>query len=326
MLHDVGMKIQAIALLVATCSTAAFAGDLGVANRFNAFIFGSIASNGGHAQGAMAAGSNWTGSGYDSLQSALAATVGTTTNIGMYVAGSVSFTNGGSVNNSGNAYVNGNFGSSNPFNMNGGTLFYGGSLTGSVNGNKQNVGNTVDPNVFSSQQSYSQQQSAAIASLGGESINTSGNNWSINAALQSGPLKVYSLSAASLSSLATLDISNLLPTDTLVINVVGNSVGGFGVTLNSGLYNRILWNASTATAFNISDRALHGSLLAPNASIVQNQNIDGNLIASSLVVNNSVELHAGAGITFDGNVPVPEPISCSVLALGSLLLLKRRQR
>ncbi|MDX2065023.1 MAG: collagen-binding domain-containing protein, partial [Fimbriimonadaceae bacterium] len=52
--------------LAGLSSTVAFAGDLGVANGFNAFIFENANTTGGHSEGAMAVGGNWA-QGYESF-------------------------------------------------------------------------------------------------------------------------------------------------------------------------------------------------------------------------------------------------------------------
>lgn len=177
-------------VILATASSPSFASDLGTAKGFNAFIFGNAVTNGGHSDGGVAVKNNWTGSGYDALQANKPGTIGGDNKLGMYVGGNVIFTNGGSVNNAGNARVKGDFFSQNPFNMNGGSLYIGGTKTGNVNGSWVQGNDTVDLNVFSSQLQYSLNQSAAVAALGGELINTSDpNNWQVNAGLQSGSQK-----------------------------------------------------------------------------------------------------------------------------------------
>lgn len=320
-------KIGGLVLALSTISSTMYAADLGTANQFNAFVFGNASTNGGHSDGAMAIGGNWTGSGYDALQFPLPASLGSTPNIGLYVGGDVTFSGSGSVNSGGNAYVNGSF-TGNTFNMNGGTLFYGGTATG-VNGSKVNLPNTVDPGVFSDQLAYSLDQSEYLASLTSQAINTSDpNNWNVNAASQSGPLKLYSISASSLNLLRTLNFSNLAAADTVVINVIGANVSGFGITVNTntGSYARLLWNFETATSITINQRAFHGSMLAPLASVFQSQNIDGNLIAANLTVTGGAELHNGATSRFTGEVPVPEPSTLFAAGLGIAALLRKRRK
>lgn len=221
-LLDLLMKGTLFALTCVAVVGSAHAADLGLANQFNAFVFGNANTNGGHADGAVAVGGNWTGSGYDVLQHNATANVLGDPKIGMYVGGNVSYSNGGSINNAGNARVKGNFFSQNPYNVNGGHLYVGGTRTGNVNGNWTDHTDTVDLGVFNTQLAYSLAQSAAIAALGGELIDTSNpNNWHINASLQGGATKVYTIDAANLGGNRTLDIANLSLTDTVLINVTG---------------------------------------------------------------------------------------------------------
>jgi choice-of-anchor A domain-containing protein len=318
------LKGSLFVLALAVLAGSAHASGLGLANQFNAFVFGNANTNGGHADGAVAVGGNWTGSGYDVLQHNSPATVHGDPKIGMYVGGNVSYSNGGSINNAGNGRVKGNFFSQNTYNVNGGHLYVGGTRTGSINGGWTDLNDTVDLGVFNTQLSYSLAQSAAIAALGGEAIDTSNpNNWNINAALQAGAVKVYTIDAVSLGGNRTLDIGNLTLTDTVLINVTGGNVNGFGITVNTstGGFDKILWNYQGST-FNVNNRALHGSLLAPNATVNQSQNIDGTLIAQHWNVFNSVEMHYGE---FTGNA-VPEPATMAVVGLGVAALMRRRKR
>lgn len=323
------MKRTAIVLALMSVVGAANAAGLGTANSFNAFVFGNVVTNGGHSDGAVAAGGNWTGSGYDALlMSGQGASYGAYSNIGTYVNGSMTMSNNGSVNNSGTGHVAGSFSTQNPYNMNGGTLYIGGTKTGTVNGSSQTGANTVDSSLFTSQYAYSVNQSQAIKALGGTAIDTSNqNNWAFNVSSQAGNQKVYSIAASDLSGNRTLDISGIGANDTVLINVTGTNVSGFGVTVNTntGGYNQILWNFADATAVNINNRALHGSILAPLAAVSTSQNIDGNLIAGSWTNNNSAEIHFGSSNRFSGNAPVPEPATWAVISFGVMVMVSRRK-
>lgn len=306
------MKRLLAILGLAALALPAAADDLGVANTYNAFIFGNAASPGGHSDGAVAVGGNWTMD-YLVTQKADYGTAGADNKVGIYVGGNLTATNKPSVNNGSNAYV-------------------GGTFTGSLD---QSSGGSFSTNVssslFSTQKTYSENQSAKLKSLGGTAINTSDlNNWSIDTSTQSGSLKVFTINASDLSKLRTLAINNMAATNTLVINVLGTTVSDFGVTVNSSLKNRILWNFADATTITIGERALEGSILAPNAIVNQKQNIEGNLIADGWNVTGSVELHGDLTEMFNGNIPaIPEPAfyqMAALLAFGSLGLARYRRR
>lgn len=295
---------------VAVAASYASASDLGVAKTFNAFIFGNASTQGGHADGAIAVGGSWT-SQYDFLQSNLPGTIGSLNKIGGYVGGSMSFT-GGSVNNSGNLYVGGAFSGS--LNMNGGTRFANSPL--------------VDPTVFTSQQAYSLAQSAAVAGMASQTITADPNV--INIDLNSygipanGNQKVYTIAGSALNANTVFNITGGDGNETVIINVTGTSVTSHYNGVNYARKNRLIWNFADATQINVTN-AFYGSILAPKATINQSSNIEGNLIAANWNDFGSPELHFGLGKTFDGTLPVPEPVSMATMGLGLFGLIARRR-
>lgn len=297
--------------------------------KFNAFINTTATTNGGHADGAVAVGGNWNGSGYDPLQGSYAASFGTYSSVGMYVGGNVNFSNGGSLNNSGLGYVAGSFTTANPFNVNGGKVRLGSTYSGPANANiLQNQPAPVNQTVFTQGFSEIKTAGAAVFGLTATAINTTDpNNWGVNVSSISGTHKVLSIDGSKLSLLRTLDITGMTAQDTVTINVTGLAdITGFGISLNTntGGYNRVMWNFGNISNFSITDRAFHGTLYAPYTKVKQYQNIDGNLVANAWESYNSVEVHYGPGKTFDG--VVPEPASMVALGLGVVGLLRRRKQ
>ncbi|MDX2064556.1 MAG: choice-of-anchor A family protein, partial [Fimbriimonadaceae bacterium] len=295
--------------------TVAFAGDLGVANGFNAFIFENANTTGGHSEGAMAVGGNWA-QGYESFQhNNPFPTVSGFANAGVLVGGNVNVS-GVSRLFRGNAYVGGS--------VSGGSIdIHGGGST--ITGNQASIAS-----VFNAQKAYSLSQSQYLASLTGASINISDpNNINLNLGGNNlnGNLKVYNVNASQLSSLSTFNLSGGNGSETVVVNVHGTNVD-WGWQVNYGSKNRLLWNFVDATNINVHNRNLDGSILAVNAHVSQRQNIQGNLIAKSWTNQNGAELHFGNQFRFAGSVPpppVPEPASMAVLGMGALAFLRRRK-
>jgi len=303
----VNPRIVLSSSLFVVVSASAFSADLGTAQTFNAFIFGSASTTGGHADGAIAVGGSWTSS-YDMLQANLPGTIGALTQIGAYVGGSMSFTSG-SVNNSGNAYIKGSF--SGTLNMNGGTRFPNSGL--------------VDTTVFTNQQSYSLAQSTALAGLSSTTLVADPNSININLNSIAGNQKVYTIAGSALNANTIFNITGGDGNETVIINVTGTSVTSSYNGVNYARKNRLIWNFSDATTLNVNN-AFYGSILAPNATVNQKFNIEGNLIAANWNTIGSPELHFGIGKTFDGTLPVPEPVSMAAMALGLAGLAARRKK
>jgi len=315
--------------------------SLGVAGTFNDFIFNqATASGGGEAEGAIAVGgiglganqvAFTAGGGYDILSHNDPATVGALTSVGLYVNGNVDFTSGGQMGNSGNAYVSGNFvNGGGPYNFNGGgALYYGGTLSGSIQNNTDHQANDVSSSVFASAQTSMKNLSTAIGGLAptaGLLNNGDPNNWSLNIGSHSSATTyVLDLTASQLSNNVTLGLGDLSSNDTLLINVTGGNVNSFGVSINAnGLQNRILWNYTGSGTFTVNDRQMEGSLLAPSATVDQSIVIEGNLIANDWNMTGGVENHS---YDFNGFVPAttPEPSAYATFALGGLGLIIRRR-
>lgn len=306
------LKFVASACVLALVGSA-HAVNLGVANDFNAFIFGNATAQSGDSDGAVAVGGNWTTVNnyvFNAHNTTPNPTIGSATNLGLYLGGNL---NGGANNgatqiNSGrNAYVAGTVSSPAPLMNGGGTMFAGSAA--------------VQASTFTNQFAYSSLQSSTLNGLSAASVNTSNpNNYSIQIT-NVGGLNVFNINGSQLSGGKTLDVIGGNGTETIVFNVSGTSVN-WGTSYN-GSRTRTLWNFYQATTLNVNDRAIQGSVLAVGAAVNQGQNIEGTLIASSLNVTNGAELHS---FTFEGNAPVPEPATMIGLGIGALALVRRKKR
>ena len=314
---------KTIALLALSCIfVSANAASLDVAGQFNAFVFGNATLSGGESEGAMAIKGNLTtGNPYQIAFDMTAPGLPVNANnVGLYVGGNVNFASGqldaGKVMG-GNAYIAGNIPTNNVKVFNG-TLNPGGS--------------SVDPNVFTNAHSHLTSLSSTLSSLSSQSLVGAPQNMSINLAtntLNSDPnLKVYNLNAATLNQLGTINFSNFTGAETIVFNVTGTTVDWSMQVNNQGsnpnsIFNRILWNFQDATQINVTQRGLAGTILAPNANVLQSQLIQGTLIANNWDNFNSPEIH---NYLFTGNLEsVPEPCTMTLLALLALRRRKKKQ-
>ncbi len=156
----------------------------------------------------------------------------------------------------------------------------------------------------------------------------SGNNEVINAIAGAGGIAVFDLTAAQLAAIPSFSV-NLNGASTVVFNVDGSSAS-FNANDESGSNGagHIIWNYYDATGTVAINTQLGGTLLAPDARVTNNNQIDGALVAEQWSGNG--ELH---DVPFAGALPgdptsVPEPGSVTLLAAAvtALSLLRRRSR
>lgn len=129
------------------------------------------------------------------------------------------------------------------------------------------------------------------------------------------------LNAAVASGAAGITI-NAPSSSTVIINVSGTTISALSsqITLDNVAGTNVLWNFSNATAFNTTNFAWWGSVLAPYATFTGSSGqFNGQLIAS--VVTGSTEFHDDA--MFAGTITTtatPEP-STWASALGGCVLI-----
>lgn len=237
----------------------------------------------------------------------------------LYVGGNVT---GGfkQVNNNGNAQIAGNVQN---MNMNGGTAFIGGTITGTVNGNSVTGAMVTIPDVQTALEAVSDEIAALTAN---SNYTIMGNLLTLNAVPDASGVAVFDLPAGLLDTVLEITF-NLNGATDVFINVGGTSVlvnenflGGNG----NLVAERAIWNFYEAADVTIT-RQFHGAVLAPDATVTNSQQINGNVVARNFNQNAQVRLP-----TFSGTLPntaVPEPHHATVLLVGlSAVAVARRKR
>lgn len=134
---------------------------------------------------------------------------------------------------------------------------------------------------------------------------------------------VFSISAALLSSNLVQSLQlNINGATSIIVNVSGASAGFTTGNLvdswtSTFARTKALWNFHEATTLNVQ-RNVYGAVLAPQAHLSNNSNIDGSVFVRSFTQNGEVHLP-----TYTGFIPAPGAV---VLASLSGLLLVRRRR
>ena len=214
------------------------------------------------------------------------------------------------INNGGRAYVGGSKGAQ--VNFNGGGGYIGAPGDGIAD--------------FEAQLDALSTSLSQLAATG--ALPTTGNNEVINAIAGASGIAVFDLTAAQLSAIPSFSV-NLNGASTVVFNVDGSSAS-FNANDESGSSGagHIIWNYYDATGTVAINTLLGGTVLAPDARVTNNNQIDGALVAQQWA--GSGELH---DVPFAGTVPsgpttVPEPGSVTLLATAviGLSLLRRHPR
>jgi choice-of-anchor A domain-containing protein len=318
-----------LGLSLNTTKAAVSYASLGLAGNSNAFIFGNANTDGGHADGSIIVGGDWSGSRYELRQKSDSPNIGAGAT-GSPIPGNASLYIGGNDNikgdkgsnvlrtMSGDVYIAGKYSAENVDAQNKGT----------VSNKSFDLAPTVE-NLKKLSTDLAKFDSVALT-LDPKNTNNVKVNLSLNTANADKNLKVYTVDASILGGGRTLDFSGATGNETIVINVVGKTVDwGWSVNTNDLTGNDdIIWNFADTTTLNIQDRQFNGSILAPNATVNQSQNINGTLIAQTWNNKNSAELHS---YTFSGKIPLgvsaPEPAGVMTMAgfLGLVLCSRRRQ-
>lgn len=301
-----GVRKSLVIAALALQSVAASAGvlDLGVAGKFNVFVFGDFTSSNSDVEGAVAVGGNLNVSSYsiNELNKAVAGNA-------LVVANNLSYSNG-SVKN-GNIDVGGTKTTSS----------FG--FTGSYTDN--------DPINFANERTYLQNLSTSLNSLANTGTATYNFSGLQLTASNNTDAQVFDIDGSLFNSRNNTTFSGFSSGQTIILNISGNGLtfnGGTGTNFSG--YN-VIYNFYQATSLSTGSGAT-GTILAPLANITGGYTaINGNVIANSWNTNTQVNVNgmfkptevAGLVVT-----PVPEPESYGMLLLGlgvvSLLTRKRQ--
>jgi choice-of-anchor A domain-containing protein len=279
--------------------------DLGVAGQFNVFVFNDFTSSYSDVEGAVAAGGNFTATGYavNELNRAVAGNA-------LVVGKDLDFSNG-SVKN-GNVDV-------------GGVIKAGPTVTGAYTDS--------DPINFANERTYLLNLSASLNNLvntGTATYNYSGLQLT---ASNNSSAQIFDIDGSFFNSRNNTTFSGFSAGQTIILNISGSGLtfnGGTGTDFASYGFN-VIYNFYEATALNTGSGAT-GTILAPLADITGGFTaINGNVIANSWNTNTQVNvtgMFKPTEITGLVVTPVPEPESYGMLlvGLGVAGLLARRRK
>ncbi|HWU35545.1 MAG TPA: choice-of-anchor A family protein [Methylovorus sp.] len=296
--------VMGLALMTLTASANA-AVDLGVAGKFNAFVFSTFNSQYSDTEGAVAVGGNTTVNGYS-----VNANNKPYNGYALVVGGNLNYTNG-SINN-GNAYV------------------AGASSTSSVGGGAT-ISSGTAPFSFADEKTELIALSSSLSQLGATGstayqyggVTFTGNG--------SSGVQVFNVSGADLYSVNYSNFAQLSSNQTIIVNVSGAVAGFQGGTPNGFSNYNVLFNFYEATTLNFNNVGVYGSILAPFATVQGGGGqINGNVIVNAW--NSNIQINAnhyftGADITIPVSA-VPEPQSYMMLfaGLGLIGFMATRRR
>ncbi|UAK24843.1 collagen-binding domain-containing protein [Sphingomonas nostoxanthinifaciens] len=224
-------------------------------------------------------------------------------------------------------------------NVNGGpSITYGGSYGGSNTGNGRvakdstiAAGGSADLGASLASQAATMKTdlnslSTVLASLTSNgTVATNGSNITFDFSKVTSGYGAYTIDASTLFSYnGALDV--ILgtaggSTEPVVINVTGSGqyVDSLNMNLADSVASEIIWNFVDATGLTINAN-FTGSILAPNATIVNSSNITGSVVAN--VLNQNAEVHLATYSGTDALVPtstvgaVPEAATWAMMVVG----------
>jgi choice-of-anchor A domain-containing protein len=213
---------------------------------------------------------------------------------------------------------------------NGGSAYVGGSEGAQINFNGGGGYIGAPPESIAGFETTLDALSTSLSGLAANSaLPPTGNNEVITATPGGNGIAVFNITASQLSQIPSYSI-DLNGASTVIFNVSGKSIT-FGANDESGTTGakNIIWNFYQAQTVTL-DTLIAGTILAAAATVTNENQIDGTLVAESWT--GSGELHEYG---FDGVLPpplsVPEPgtltlLLSGVLACGAALRFKPRAK
>ena len=340
----VGQLLMAAGAVAADSSLSA----VGIMKQFNLVVFGSASSTsdvdgrsfiGGSVNGGTYATTKLASSSYPGLIVKGSASNVMVNNQGAVVNGSIA----NSTINSGSSAI---MGSSSNTSYNGsGATYVAGSVQGG-NFNQQrltslsqnttlqaevNASNSLTSTTMKSSLGSLSSQLSKLQATGSYSVNNK-NKVTFNATANKSGIAVIDLTGSNSTALTAFkefafNVDKSI--STLVFNVDSSNISiaaNFLANSSQKLASNIIWNFYNATQISLNKISLNsqfgGSILAPNASLTNYNEINGGVYVNSLTQRASINL-----ATFNGVLPaVPEPETYLLLGLGGALLFWRHQR
>ena len=335
----VGQFLMAAGAVAADSSLSA----VGIMKQFNLVVFGSASSTsdvdgrsfiGGSVNGGTYATTKLASSSYPGLIVKGSASNVMVNNQGAVVNGSIA----NSTINSGSSAI---MGSSSNTSYNGsGATYVAGSVQGG-NFNQQrltslsqnttlqtevNASNSLTSTTMKSSLGSLSSQLSKLQATGSYSVNNK-NKVTFNATANKSGIAVIDLTGSNSTALTAFkefafNVDKSI--STLVFNVDSTNISiaaNFLANSSQKLASNIIWNFYNATQISLSNQ-FGGSILAPNASLTNYNEINGGVYVNSLTQRGSINL-----ATFNGVLPaVPEPETYLLLCLGAALLFWRHKK
>jgi choice-of-anchor A domain-containing protein len=216
--------------------------------------------------------------------------------------------------------VQGNIDNGGPINVNGGSVAVGGAIEDSrtINMNSHGTITQDDPSALPaspvSQIVLASQYWSTLAANSGESVAANGQlNFNCSAGSS---LAVFNVSASQMfgSGYQGFTLMPAAGTSEVLINVSGATAnwtsGSFFSQFNTQYWNgHVLFNFYDASTVDLSGQ-IGGYVVAPNANLIEGNDIDGGVMAANLTVDSEVNLpsnnSSSAWLGDLPNVPIPE--------------------